>query len=215
MTNQNTKARVNKDSNKGLHTSQLLLDILEQQQGEKVYFRNLLLGLGDRAFGWTLFICSLPEALPLPIAGVSAIIGIPLVLVSGQLVLGFRKPWLPKWIGDRSFKRKDFEKIVRKSLPYLNKVEHLIRPRWEFMISPAIERLLGVIIFILAIVITLPIPFGNFLPAIVVVLISLGILEKDGMAIAIGILGSFVIFGLLIGAVFALRSIPLPFVSGN
>ncbi|MGL5805361.1 MAG: exopolysaccharide biosynthesis protein, partial [Xenococcaceae cyanobacterium] len=101
------------------------------------------------------------------------------------------------------------------SLPYLNKVEHLIRPRWEFMISPAIERLLGVIIFILAIVITLPIPFGNFLPAIVVVLISLGILEKDGMAIAIGILGSFVIFGLLIGAVFALRSIPLPFVSGN
>jgi hypothetical protein len=215
MTSQNTKAREARDSDRGLYTSKLLLDILEQQQGEKVYLRNLLLGLDDRAFGWTLFICALPEALPLPIAGLSAIIGIPLVIVSGQLVLGFRKPWLPKWIGDRSFKRRDFEKIVRKSLPYLNKVEHLIRPRWQFMNSPAIERLLGVIILILAIVITLPIPFGNFLPAIVVVLISLGILEKDGVAIAIGILGSLIIFGLLIGAVFALRSIPLPFVSGN
>jgi hypothetical protein len=187
----------------------------KQAKNRKIYLRNLLLGLGDRAFGWTLFICALPEALPLPIAGLSAIIGIPLVLVSGQLVLGFRKPWLPKWIGNRAFKRRDFEKIVRKSLPYLNKLENFVLPRWQFILSPPIERLLGILVFILAFVITLPIPFGNFLPAIAVVLISLGMLEKDGLVIAIGTLLSFVIFGLLIGAVFAVRSIPLPFLSGN
>jgi hypothetical protein len=206
MIHQKTQVRENRDSSQGFHTSKLLLDILEEQQGEKIYLRNLLLGLGDRAFGWTLFICALPEALPLPVAGLSAIIGIPLVLVSGQLILGFQKPWLPRWIANRGFKRRDFEKIVRKSLPYLNKVERLITPRWEFMTSKSMERLLGVIIFIMAILITLPIPFGNFLPAIAVVLISLGILEKDGIAIAIGILCSFVVFGLIIGAVFALRS---------
>jgi hypothetical protein len=91
-----------KNSSLDLNTSKLLLNLLEQQQGEKVYLRNLLLGLNDRAFGWTLFICALPEALPLPIAGLSAIIGTPLLLVSGQLVLGFHQPWLPSWIGNRS-----------------------------------------------------------------------------------------------------------------
>jgi hypothetical protein len=170
-----------------------------------------LLGLNDRAFGWTLFICALPEALPLPIAGLSAIIGTPLLLVSGQLVLGFHQPWLPSWIGNRSFKHRDFAKIVHKTLPYLNKVEKLIRPRCKLIISRPIERFLGLVIFILAIVITLPIPFGNFLPAIAVVLISLGILEKDGMAIVVGLICASIVFAILVGAVLALRSIPLPF----
>jgi hypothetical protein len=162
-----------------LRTSKLLLDILQQHQEEKIALKDILRGMGDRAFGPALFVCAIPEALPIPIVGFSAIIGIPLMLVSGQLFLGFKRVWLPKRIGNFSFERKFLEKAILKILHYLKKLERIIKPRWQFMSSPLANRLLGLLLLVLGVVIALPIPFGNFLPAIAIVIISLGIIEKD------------------------------------
>lgn len=192
---------------RGLQTSKLLLSFLEQHQGEKVFLRDLLLHMGDRAFGPTLLVCALPEALPLPVAGVSAIIGLPLMLVSAQLLLGFPSPWLPRWIANRSIKRKDFEKIVYKVLPYLEKVEKVIRPRWQFFTTRKVERLLGLLLLLLGIIIALPIPLGNMLPAIAIVVICLGMIEKDGAAVVLGVVAACAILTLMAGAIFAFLSL--------
>ncbi|KJH70046.1 exopolysaccharide synthesis protein exod [Aliterella atlantica CENA595] len=157
--------------------------------------------MGDRAFGPMLLICALPEVLPLPVAGVSAIIGIPLMLVSAQLAIGLRRPWLPPWVANRSFKRTQFERLVRRTLRYLEKLEHLLKPRWRFLTTPIIERFIGLLLLVLAIVITLPIPFGNILPAIAIAIVSLGMIEKDGLAIAIGGIGAVVILAFMTSAI--------------
>lgn len=188
------------------HTSQLLRELLERHEGDEIRLKDLLQGIDDRAFGLTLLICALPEALPLPIAGVSAIIGIPLVLVSAQLAIGFRRPWLPSWIENRSFKRTHFEQVIRKMLRYLEKLEYLLKPRWRFFTQPPVERLIGLLLLLLAIVILLPIPFGNILPAIVIVVISLGMIEKDGLTIAIGAASGTAILALMTGAILLLLS---------
>lgn len=189
-----------------LHTSKLLQDFLRQHDGETIRLGDLIRGLGKRSFGPTLLICALPEALPLPIAGVSAFIGMPLVLVSLQLMLGYTTPWFPKWIANRSIKRKDFEKGVNIVLRYLARFEKIIRPRWKLMTTPIAERLLSILFFLLACVIVLPIPFGNFLPAIALVIISLGLIEGDGLVIVVGIITACLVLAVMAGAIVAFFS---------
>lgn len=174
-------------------TSKLLRHFLEQHNEDEIRLKDLLNQMDSRAFGSTLLIFALPEALPLPIAGISAILGIPLMLVSAQLVLGFQRPWLPKWVIDRPFKRERFEPIVYRALRPLEKLERLLKPRWRFLTIPLVERLIGLLLLLLAIVIALPIPFGNILPAIAIVVISLGLIEGDGLMIAIGGVGGSLI----------------------
>lgn len=165
--------------------SQLLQRFLEQHPGDELRLRDLLNELGERAFGPTLLICALPEALPLPIAGISALVAMPLMLVSGQLVLGFQQPWLPDRLLDQPFKRQQCEQVIAVAIPFLEKLERFVEPRWSFFTTPEAERGVGVMLLFLSFIIALPIPFGNMLPAIVIVLICLGLVEKDGLIIAI------------------------------
>jgi len=189
-----------------LHTSELLQNLLRQHSEETIRLGELIQSLGSRAFGPTLLICALPEALPLPIAGVSAIIGTPLFIFSVQLLLGYSSPRLPKWLSNKTFRRKDFEKAVRQILRYLHRFEKVIRPRWQFATTPIVERWLGLLFVVLAIVIMLPIPFGNFLPAIAIVTISLGLIEADGVLVVVGSIASVIILVIMAGAIAALFS---------
>lgn len=164
--------------------SQLLQRFLQQHPGDQIRLRDLLNELGDRAFGPTLLICALPEALPLPIAGISTLVAIPLMLVSAQLVLGFQQPWLPDPLLDQPFKREHCEQVIAAAIPFLEKLEHFVEPRWSLFTTPEAERAVGAMLLFLSFIIALPIPFGNMLPAIVIVLICLGLIEKDGLVIA-------------------------------
>lgn len=196
------------DSNQNLHISNLLRRFLEQHQEDEICLQDLLLKMGDRAFGPTLLICALPEALPLPVVGLSAFVGIPLMLVSAQLMLGFRQPWLPRWILKRSFKRQHFEKPIYRVLRHLEKLERFFKPRWQFFTHPAFERLIGLLLVVLAVIIALPIPFGNMLPAIAVVLVCLGMIEKDGLVLAISSVIICLILMVAIGAIATVAPIP-------
>ncbi|PSB41873.1 exopolysaccharide synthesis protein exod [Cyanosarcina cf. burmensis CCALA 770] len=189
-------------SSPGLHTSRLLRQFLERHaEQEYVSLGELVEELGDRAYGPLLVICALPEALPLPVAGVSAIIAIPLMLVSAQLSLGFSRPYLPKWLAKRRWKQKNLAKVVEKGLNYLAKAEKIVRPRWGFITSRLAQRLLGLFILLMAIIIALPIPLGNMLPAIAIVVISLGMSEGDGLLVVVGVLAASVILAVMVSAI--------------
>ncbi|WP_442854700.1 exopolysaccharide biosynthesis protein [Fischerella sp. PCC 9605] len=141
------------------------------------------------------------------VAGVSAIIGIPLIIVSGQLLLGFSKPFLPSWIANRSLKRKDFEKLIHKILLILERFERIIRPRWKLVASPLAQRFIALIFFILAIIIALPIPFGNLPPAIVIVALCLGMIEQDGVVIVLAVLAACAVVAIMASAIYAFFSL--------
>ncbi|MBE9018660.1 exopolysaccharide biosynthesis protein [Chroococcidiopsidales cyanobacterium LEGE 13417] len=189
-------------SSPGLYTSRLLRQFLERHaEQEYVSLGELVVELGDRAYGSLLVICALPEALPLPVAGVSAIIAIPLMLVSAQLSLGFSRPYLPKWLAKRRWKQKNLAKVVEKGLNYLAKAEKIVRPRWGFITSRLAQRLLGLFILLMAIIIALPIPLGNMLPAIAIVVISLGMSEGDGLLVVVGVVAASVILAVMVSAI--------------
>lgn len=178
-----TQKRADKRQNQ--HISQLLRQFLEQHPHDKLCLQDLLDEMGDRVFGPTLLLCALPEALPLPIAGISAFVAIPLLLVSTQLMLGFRHPWLPRRVLNHPFPRHQVEPLLQRAIRYLEQLERVFKPRWLFFTHPIFERLLGLFLVLLSFVIALPIPFGNMLPAMVVVLICVAMIERDGLMLAI------------------------------
>jgi hypothetical protein len=167
--------------------SAVLAEIAEAN-GERIRLRDLVDRLGDRAFGILILVFSLPNAVGLgAIPGVSAVFGLPQMFVALQLAVGRERLWLPAWLLDRSLARADFAAMVAKSAPYLARAERVLRPRVPAMSSYAAERAWGVVFAILAGIVSLPIPFGNQPPAIAMAIMSIGLIERDGLCIAIGL----------------------------
>jgi hypothetical protein len=182
-------------------TSEILLDFTRTFSGERVRLADLDRLLADRAFGFLLLIFALPNTLPLGIPGLSTLTGIPLALVTAQMVLGMRAPYLPRWLGERSLSRKDFRRLIEKTAPWLQRLERFMKPRWRVFRTPMAERAVGAFCLLLAVVLALPIPFGNVPPAIAVTLISLGLIEEDGLLVsaglAVGLASLVVVWGVL------------------
>ena len=171
----------------GRRTSVLLREFLSQHHEPRVSLGALRDALGDRGFGVLLFIFALPNLIPVNIPLLSAVLGLPLVLLAAQLSYGRHKPWFPHWLTHRSFPHHAFVSVVERALPGLERTEMLLRPRLSFLLSWTGERIIGLAVLILALVLTLPIPFGNWLPACAIAIIGLAIVEKDGLAALAGL----------------------------
>ena len=165
--------------------SEILGDMAADPGRLRISVGDLFAAMGDRAFGPLLLIFALPNVFPTP-PGTSAILGAPLVFLTAQLMLG-RAPWLPRLIADRSMTRADFGSIVARISPWLMRAERLLKPRLTFLVYPPAEYLIGLLALILAVVLALPIPLGNILPALAICFFSFGILERDGVCVLIGL----------------------------
>ncbi|MBB6168220.1 exopolysaccharide biosynthesis protein [Chelatococcus composti] len=163
---------------------------------ERVRVADILDAFGDRAFGALMLVFAVPNVLPMP-PGVSAILGAPLLFIAAQLMLGRPALWLPRAIAERSLSRADFAAMTDKVLPYLTRFESLLQPRLTVMFNPMHDRIIGAACLILAIVLFLPIPFGNMLPAFAISAFALGLMERDGIAVTIGWLGKLASIGVL------------------
>lgn len=197
-------------------TSTLLLAFTAHHTHERVYLNDLARLLGNRSFGFLLLLFALPNTLPIiGIPGVSTLTGIPLAIVALQMMMGLPEPKLPAWVAERSLYRDDFRRIIDAIIPWLRKLERLTKPRWLGVTGPVGERWLGAFCLLLAAVLVLPIPLGNLPPAVAVTLVALGLIEKDGVFIALGLavgVGSLalvagVVSAMVLTAVFFVREV--------
>jgi hypothetical protein len=163
---------------------------------------NLRDALGDRGFAALLMVFAAINLLPLP-PGTSLILGIPLLIVSAQMALGRPTAWLPEFVLRKSIGRKQIVKLNRRITPKLETLERLVQPRfWPFSRSTA-DRWIGWIAFILALAVTIPVPFGNWTPALSIAILGIALSERDGILLTAGIfvgLFSLGIIGGMIGA---------------
>lgn len=166
--------------------SAILIAIAEAEDKDRISVGDLLEALKRRALGALMFIFAVPTALPMP-PGVSAVLGAPLLFLTIQLMLGMQ-PWLPKLITERSLSRVDFHRVVRTIAPWLARAEGVMRPRLTFLAHRPFVYLLGLASFAMAFILFLPIPLGNMLPSVAICIMALGLLERDGVWILIGLL---------------------------
>jgi hypothetical protein len=162
--------------------------------------------LGDRSLAALLAFFAAINLLPLP-PGTTIVLGPPLVIVACQMVLGHSRVWLPRSILDRSIPADKFRAMTGKAMPKLLWLERLIRPRyWPFRDERTADRVIGAVALVFAIAVTLPIPFGNWLPAFSIFLLSLALSERDGLCLIAGLVVgviAFLVIALVAGAAHA------------
>jgi hypothetical protein len=151
---------------------------------------------GRGGLGPVLFVLALPILLPLP-PGASMVLSLPLLVVTPQIVVGRAQLWLPRWLAKRTLERKAFAKLARRLLPPLERIEALGKPRLSFLTGTIGTRFIGVAATVIALILVLPIPFANLLPALALGLLALGLTRKDGLMV----LGGYGFLGLALSVI--------------
>jgi hypothetical protein len=131
---------------------------------------------------------SLPFLTPIPLPGLSLVLGTVIALSGVAIILG--KPiWLPHFVGKQKISGHLLEKIFSTGSRVLLKFEHLIRPRMDNLLGGKLGRLLsGLLIFFSGVILALPLPPGtNFPPALICVILALGLLERDRLLTFLGL----------------------------
>jgi hypothetical protein len=179
-----TASRATRDS-----TAAALRHLADDPRNMRFSVAELLSALGDHGFGLLLFALALPNALPGPlIPGFSVPFALGIAALGLQLALGMHTPRLPQWLQRLSMDQARFRRLVDRSEPLLRRLERWLRPRPSPLTAGPGERLLGLALIGLSVVLALPIPFGNMPVALSIMVIALGQLEGDGTALLLGLI---------------------------
>lgn len=187
-------------------TRELLAAMALGDPDDRLRFADLLVGLGKRVFGMMLFVATLPAFIPIP--GVGGAVGGPLViLVGAQLMIGLRKPWLPRWLAERGPHRSAVQRFEIVLEPWFRRLERLSRPRLPGMLDHrAAAMFTGLLLVLLGILLALPIPFTNYVFGLLLLAFALALLERDGALMLVAWVAGIVaigFFGVLSGALAA------------
>ncbi|MCV6594810.1 MAG: exopolysaccharide biosynthesis protein [Silicimonas sp.] len=177
--------------------SRRLSQLAEDAEGSSVTLDWILAQLHERAFGLFLLILALPCCIPL-LYGIPQIVSLPLMFVSAQILLGRTSPWLPGRLGAREVTTSSLHNLASRARPWLEKVEALSRPRLGGLTRPPIDRIVGVALVLFSASILVPLPGTNTVPGFAVVLVAMGLLQRDGLLVLAGsVIGSVWIATLL------------------
>lgn len=181
------------DGNSARRASAVISSLIDMGDLRPLLIADVLDALHERAFGLALLVFVLPNCLPMPgLPYVSMATGIPLCLFALQLLAGMPRPWLPRTIARRVVPQRRARAIWRRLLPVFRKIERVVRPRQLALTSQTGERLLACVILVLGIILVLPIPAGNLLPAWAILLLALGLMERDGRVVIFGLVTSVI-----------------------
>jgi len=156
--------------------------------------------LKGRGSAMLLILLALPFCF-VAIPGLSMPFGIAISLIGACLVIG-REPWLPRFVMNRRLSSARSDQLLVGAIKVARRLEKFVRPRLSFLhAGPGMLRLIGfgIVIAGVGLMLPLPIPFSNSIPAWAVVLLAVGMMEKDGLCVLLGHLtamGTWVFIGL-------------------
>lgn len=190
--------------------STLLVELADESAGA-LYLRlgKIFDYVGERGFGLLLLLLALPNFIPAPI-GVGAVTG-PIASFCGlQLLFGLERPWMPRRMRSLRLKRSTFQKTLGVVGKLLRGLEKLSRPRWDLMVGDTALRVTGFLLVGLGVALALPIPFTNYPFGALLLLLSIALMERDGVLMAI----CWVLMIVAIAAAAGLSGAALTMISG-
>ena len=178
-----------------------LKDLSFQLNEDDISFQTLINAFGHEGHYVLVFFLILPFLQPIPIPGLSTPMGLLMIIMSLMYYLK-KKPLIPTFLGQRKVKAETVKKIIEVAHKFTFVVEKYSYPRMSlFLQKPFLfVNLLIVVINGLLLALPLPFPFSNALPGWPIFFQSLGVLERDGLAVLISYFlcaVSFLYFGVL------------------
>jgi hypothetical protein len=162
---------------------------LHARAGDRaVPLREVIFVLRNRAYLLLIVLLALPFIQPVPLPGLSTPLGLAIVLIALRLSLG-QRPWLPKRIQRAKLPAGFFGKVIAFTARLLRFLESVLRPRWPAITGTGLLNQLHAIVILVSasvLLLPLPIPLSNLLPAWAIFLLACGLLERDGLFIVLG-----------------------------
>lgn len=146
--------------------------------------------------------------IPVSIPGFSTVFGVIIFFIGVSHLLN-RSLWLPVRVKSKTVSAEKFRASLNKGIKWFRLLEKISKPqRLSFLIYNKIaNKINDLFILIGSLLLMLPfglLPFSNTLPAISILFLSIGILQKDGIIIILGhlsLIGSFIYFGLFFSTI--------------
>lgn len=171
--------------------TQLLEQLDESDSGETIRLQDIVDNFETRGFGPLLVLPALIVLLPTgAIPGIPTLCGVFIAMVAAQMVMGKSSPWLPRRLAQRGFSHDKFSRAVTRLKPWTQRIDKLLKPRLQRLVSPLAGRLIAALAVALAL--SMPplelVPFAAALPALAIALMGLGMTAKDGLLLLIGLI---------------------------
>ncbi|MGL4729120.1 MAG: exopolysaccharide biosynthesis protein [Bosea sp. (in: a-proteobacteria)] len=187
------------------HSSELLTS-LSGLPGERLYVRDVMRVLGDRAYALLVVLLGLPNCLPLP-PPIPLMCGLMLAGVAAQLLIGRLQPWLPPFLLKQSVSMSMVANASRRVLPWLVRIERFCQPRMVIFQQYLALRLIGLVLLALALGLLVAAPIIGQIPiGLGVCLIGLALVERDGVLLMAGCIIGAIGLALTAGFAWALLS---------
>ena len=191
-----------KDSSASL--SETLRGMIGRIGGSSVTLRELMSEAGEHGFLLMCALASLPFLIPVSIPGVSTVFGFAIILISLSISFN-RVPWLPKKILDRELDTQKLVPALEKGAALVSRLDRYLKPRMSTLVEGrTTNRINGLAIAFGGVLLMFPlglIPLSNTLPGIAILLLTTGMIQRDGLIVAAGYafiaitLGYFAVLG--------------------
>lgn len=156
------------------------------RQAEHITLGQLSDGMQERAFGLLLLLLALPCGLPF-VYGLPQIVALPMLVLVFQMASGRRSPWLPEMLRNRKIPVQGFLNIIKKTRQYAGWLESLAHPRLTGFTGKRGTQIVGMLLLIPCASILVPLPLTNTVPGVAVAVASVGLIERDGLFVTLGI----------------------------
>ncbi|MFC4932637.1 exopolysaccharide biosynthesis protein [Massilia sp. GCM10023247] len=190
----------------GESISQRLRSLVRSLPPTGITLSELIRRVGDDGLLLLTALLTLVFLIPVSIPGVSTVFGAAILLIGLARMLG-RDLWIPAKIQHRMIGTKKLRPLLRKALPWLQKIERVSRPnRIQWLVAQgAMDRINSGSLVLGAVLLMMPfglIPFSNTFPAVALLFFAIGLLQRDGVCVLLGHVSNvatIVYFAVLIG----------------
>ncbi len=164
--------------------------ILDEADGNQIEINDVIDAFGHRSFGSLILVPALLATLPTgAIPGVPVILGLVIILVCVQLLLGKSSPWIPNRLRSISVDYDVFENAIQRFRPLFQRLDSVLSPRMEWLTKPPFLQVVAVLAILLSLSF-LPlefIPFAVAAPGSAIIALGMGIATRDGLVILVGL----------------------------
>ncbi|HEY9735800.1 MAG TPA: exopolysaccharide biosynthesis protein [Trichocoleus sp.] len=175
--------------------------LLEKLITQRLTLSEILVETEERGFSLMIGLLVLPFLLPLP-PGFTTVLGGGSLLLSLQMALGRRSPWLPDRLARFQFPQKLAQQMLNPLKRLSRWLGRIARPRWSHITQhPQVWRINGLCISWLALLLMSPVPMTNPIPTVGILAFVVATLEEDGLLLCVsyGLTGLITAFFGVIG----------------
>jgi hypothetical protein len=169
------------------------LDEIEQRaresDGDPFTLGDIIEAVGRRSYGPLLLVIGLFAISPATIVpGMTWFAAALTLIVAGQMLLGLKRPWLPRKALRAKLPREGSLQAIDKLRPWARRVDAVLKPRLMFLTQPPFVNLIALFVLAAALI-TFPlslVPLAPLAPGLAVVFFGLGMVARDGLWLTLG-----------------------------